>query len=276
MRIVSLIPGATESLFALGLGTSVVGVTHECDYPPEAQSLPRVTRSNLELDGLDGGAIDTAVGGVLSAGQELYAIDWDAVAELRPDLVIAQDVCAVCAVPADQAERGLPGVPVLRQHPHTLEDVLEGIAQLGEACGVDAGPLLDGLRARIAAAADRAAGVPPVRGVFLEWLDPPYAAGHWTPDLLRLAGILDPLVRPGIPSVPVSWDRVVDSAPDLLLLGPCGFSEDRARQEAARLGAEVARVGAREVAVFDGSAYFNRPGPRLVDSLELLVAARGL
>ena len=267
----SLLPGATESLFALGLGEWVVGVSHECDHPPAARELPRVTRSRLDLEGLDGRAIESRVAGAAQAGQELYSIDLEAIRALRPDLVVVQDVCEVCAVPAAQAEGGLAGVPVLRQHAHSLDGVLRDIDELAAACGVVGSAVTDRLRSRLRAAAERAAGLRPVTGVFLEWLDPPYRAGHWTPDLLRLAGIHDPLARAGVPSVAVSWDAVAEARPELLLLAPCGFVLERAQSEARRVAAEIDRVGARRVAVFDGSAYFNRAGPRLVDSLELLV-----
>lgn len=273
MRIVSLLPGATESLFALGLGDSVAGVTHECDHPAAARALPRVTRSNLELGGLPSGEIEKRVGAAAAGGRELYSIDYQAVRALRPDLVVAQDVCAVCAVPADQVERGLAGLPVLRQHPHSFEDVLAGIAELAAAAGADPEPLLAALRTRVARVVEAAAGRRRRRAVFLEWLDPPYPAGHWTPDLLDLAGLEDPLARAGRPSVATTWEAVRQARPELLLLAPCGFDEARARRDAAEHAAEVAAVGAGRVAVFDGSAYFNRPGPRLVDSLELLAAA---
>lgn len=268
MRVVSLVPGATEALFALGLGTQVVGVTHECDHPPAARALPRVTRSNLELDGQNGAEIEASVNAALAAGQPLYSVDLDAIRRLEPDLVVAQDVCDVCAVAADDVR--LPGVPVLRQHPHSLEDVLGDIARLAEACGVDAAPVLSDLRSRVAAVTAEPVRV---RGVFLEWLDPPYATGHWTPDLLRLAGIDDPLARPGRPSSPTTWEAVRDAEPEVLLIAPCGFDEARARREVERLADQVAATGAVRTVVFDGSAYFNRPGPRLVDSLELLAAA---
>ncbi|HEY4025199.1 MAG TPA: ABC transporter substrate-binding protein [Candidatus Dormibacteraeota bacterium] len=266
MRVVSLVPGTTEALFALGLGAQVAGVTHECDHPPAARGLPRVTRSNLDLEGLDGGGIDASVGSALAEGRPLYSVDLEAIRVLEPDLVVAQDVCDVCAVSADDVR--LPGIRVLRQHPHSLEDVLRDMAELASACGVDGGPLLAGLRRRIAAAS--AAG-PRVRGVFLEWLDPPFPAGHWTADLLRLAGIEDPLATAGRPSAPVTWDAVREAAPEILLVAPCGLDEVSARREVERMGERIAGCGARRIAVFDGSAYFNRPGPRLVDSLELLV-----
>lgn len=272
-RVVSLLPGATETLFAFGLGGRVVGVTHECDHPPVARSLHRVTRSVLEVEGMDGGAIDAQVSAYAAAGRELYEVDAGAIRGLQPDLVIAQDICDVCAVPADQVELSLTGIRVLRMHAHRIEDVLAGMEELSLACGADPAPLIDDLRGRIQAVAAEARGRPSVRGVFLEWLDPPYASGHWTPDLLRMAGIDDPLARPGRPSVPTSWQAVRQARPELLLLAPCGFNEERTWAEAERMRSEIESVGARRVVVFDGSAYFNRPGPRLVDSLELLANA---
>src|SRR5258707_950195 len=222
MRIVSLLPSATETLFALGLGSDVVAVTHECDFPPDAARLPIVTRSTLPLAEEASGGIEAAVALAASEGRSLYEIDTAAIRELRPDLVVAQDVCRVCAVSADEVA-----------------------AELGS-----------------------------VRGVFLEWLDPPYRAGHWTPDLLRLAGIDDPLARAGVPSVAGSWAEVKAARPELLVLAPCGFSKERAEVEAALVQDRIDAVGASPVVVLDGSAYFNRPGPPLVDSLEVLVGAR--
>ena len=274
MRIVSLLPSATEALFALGLSDQLVAVTHECDYPPEAAALPIVTRSTLDLAEKTSADIEEAVGIAAREGQLLYEVDTGAILRLDPDLVVAQDICDVCAVSADQVSTDLAGVPMLRQHPHTLHDVLADIEELAVACRADARPLLSELRRRIEAARLKAAAMPRVRGVFLEWIDPPYRAGHWTPDLLSLAGIDDPVARPGVPSAAVSWDAVRAAAPELLILAPCGFDEARARLEAAGARGEIESVGARTVAVLDGSAYFNRPGPRLVDSLELLVEVR--
>jgi iron complex transport system substrate-binding protein len=276
MRIVSLLPSATESLFALGLGGSLVAVTHECDYPPEAAALPIVTRSTLRLHEKDSGGIEVAVSEAAVAGRSLYLVDTQAIQDLEPDLVIAQDVCRVCAVSADQVAVDLEGIRMIRQHPHSLHDVMADIVALAAACGADAEPLMSRLNARIDAAAQKAHRSRPVRGVFLEWLDPPYPAGHWTPDLLALAGIEDPLCRPGAPSVAMSWADVAEVRPELLVLAPCGFDQHRAQEEADLVRAEIESVGASHVVVLDGSAYFNRPGPRLVDSLELLVAHRQL
>jgi iron complex transport system substrate-binding protein len=271
VRIVSLLPSATESLFALGLGGQLVAVTHECDYPPEAASLPVVTRSTLALEQEQSAGIEAAVALAAKEGRSLYEVDTDVIRRLSPDLVVAQDICDVCAIPADQVAGDLSGIPMIRQHPHSFEDVLSDIEELAKACGADSRPLMAGLRRRIEAAKQRAAERPRLRGVFLEWIDPPYPAGHWTPDLLALAGIDDPLARPGVPSVAHSWDDVRAARPELLILSPCGFDRDRAVKEAGAVQWQIDSVGAKKVVVLDGSAYFNRPGPRLVDSLELLV-----
>jgi iron complex transport system substrate-binding protein len=167
---------------------------------------------------------------------------------------------------------GLHGVPLIRQHPHSLEDVLRDIADLGVACNVDPARLMTNLRERIQTAAERARQRPSVKGVFLEWIDPPYRGGHWTPDILGLANFDDALGRPGIPSVACKWADVARSKPDVLVLAPCGFDRERAVAEAALVRDQIDATGALRVVILDGSAYFNRPGPRLVDSLEVLVA----
>ncbi len=274
LRIVSLLPSATETLFALGLGDSVVAVTHECDYPPEARRLPIVTRPVYDFAASASGDIERQVALAAERGESLYTVDTAAIRELKADLVVAQDICRVCAVTAGQVGDELAPIPVLRQHPHSLEDVLADMVELAAACGADPSLLMSSLRARIGAAAARAAKKPRVRGVFLEWLDPPYPAGHWTPDLLELAGIEDPLARPGRPSVARSWEEVRAAAPELLVISPCGWDQARAEREASAVQDRIDSVGAARVIVLDGSAYFNRPGPRLVDSLEVLAAAR--
>jgi iron complex transport system substrate-binding protein len=273
VRIVSLLPSATETLFALGLGDQVVAVTHECDFPPEAASLPVVTRSTLALEDQDSGGIEVAVSLAAAEGRSLYFVDTEAIRALHPDLVVAQDICRVCAVTADQVADDLDGIPLIRQHPHSLNEVFADIEELAAACGADAAPLMSNLRERIDAASREARRRGPIRAVFLEWIDPPYRAGHWTPDLLELAGIKDPLARPGVPSVALSWADVAAARPELLILAPCGFTLERARAEASIVETKINATGAARVVVLDGSAYFNRPGPRLVDSLEQLIAS---
>jgi iron complex transport system substrate-binding protein len=274
MRIVSLLPSATETLFALGLDDQVVAVTHECDFPPEAALLPIVTRSTMQLAEKYSGAIEVAVSLAAAEGRSLYSVDTDAILALEPDLIVAQDICDVCAIPADQVAPDLAGIRMIRQHPHSLNDVLADIEELARVCRADSSRLMADLRGRIAEASEKARSLPIVRGVFLEWLDPPYRAGHWTPDLLALAGIQDPLARPGIPSVAVEWRDVAAARPELLILAPCGFDLARAKAEADLVRTDLESAGAQRIVVLDGSAYFNRPGPRLVDSLELLIASR--
>lgn len=276
VRIVSLLPGATESLFALGLGRSLVAVSHECDHPPEARSLPAVTRATLELGALDGGAIDAAVSQRAARGGPLYELDGRAIERLRPDLVVAQDVCQVCAVAADQVEELAPelaGARLLRHHPHRLRDVLADIEELARAAGADARPLLSGMRGRLDAVQTAVGGLERKRVVFLEWLDPPYPAGHWTPDLIELAGAYDPLALPGLPSRATGWEEVRAASPEVLVAAPCGFDQARAAAEVERMRHQIAWTRVEEVVVLDGSAYFNRAGPRLVEGVEKLAAA---
>jgi iron complex transport system substrate-binding protein len=272
LRIVSLLPSATETLFALGLGHELVAVTHECDYPPEAAALAVVTRPTFDFSGRSSAEIYEAVALAARDGASLYEVDTAAIRDLQPDLVVAQDVCRVCAVPASQVMDELAPIHVLRQHPHTLDDVLRDMESLADACGHDARPLMSSLRGRIERAAEKARARRSVRGVFLEWLDPPYPAGHWTPDILALAGIDDPLARPGTPSSAITWDDVRAARPEVLVLAPCGWDVARAASEVERVRGPIEQVGAGGVLILDGSAYFNRPGPRLVDSLEALAA----
>lgn len=267
-----MLPGATESLFALGLGAQVVGVSHECDFPDGARKLPRLTRSILALDGLNGGEIDRRVTGAAELGGALYEVDLDRLRELDPDLVITQDVCEVCAVPGRLLEGSVGRARIIRQHPHRLADVIEGIGQLAEAAGVAASNLPGLLTARIDAVRARARLRPKVRMVFLEWLDPPYPAGHWTPDIIEAAGGDDPLATPGRPSVATTWDRVREARPDMLVVAPCGMNQRAAESEAHRLEPETQACGAGRVVILNGSAFFNRPGPRLADSVEILAA----
>lgn len=282
MRIVSLLPSATEILFGLGLGDEVVGVTHECDFPPEAQTRPVLTRSRLAPD-LSSGAIDAAVSAEIeSPAHSLYTINRDLLAQLAPDLIVTQALCEVCAVAYDDvldAVRELPQQPtVLNLEPTSLEEVLTAIEQVGEATGRDreAEALIGTLRVRIDDVRKRvdAASTRPVVG-FLEWIDPLFCGGHWNPELVEIAGGQDPLGRRGQDAVRIEWEAFRATQPEVIVISCCGFSEERARQDLPILEAlpgyaDLPAVQAERVHVVDGAAYFSRPGPRLVDSLEIL------
>jgi iron complex transport system substrate-binding protein len=282
VRIVSLLPSVTEIVVALGLDDGLVGRTHECDFPPEAAGVPVLTASRIDHEPLDSAGIDAAVAGA-TAGEGLYALDEAALAEARPDLIVTQALCDVCAVDYDEvadAAARLPGRPrVLSLEPETLDDVLGTILTVGEACGVSATAeaLVAGLRRRLDRVAEAVAGRPPVRVACLEWLDPPYAAGHWVPQQMALAGGDDVTGRPGRPSVRIRPEAVVAAAPEMLVLMPCGWNADQAAEAvdpAAFAAAYAATPAVREgrVVAVDGSSYFNRPGPRVVDGVELLAS----
>ena len=275
MRIVSLVPSATEMLFALGLGAEVVAVTHECDYPPAARELPKVTRDVLP-PGLTSSQIDAAVKQRTLEGESIYELDTEALGELRPDLIVTQALCSVCAVSYDDVRavaRELDSKPrVISLDPHTIGEVLGDARTLAEATGrkdaavelvQDAAGRIDRVRIRA-----RAARRPQVAA--LEWLDPPFAAGHWVPQLIEFAGGQDVLGLAGERSEERSWSDVIASQPDIVVVMPCGFDAEIAYREAEMHREQLAAVGAGEVVAVDAAAYFSRPGPRIVDGLELL------
>jgi iron complex transport system substrate-binding protein len=275
VRIVSLVPHATELLFALGLGNDVVGVTHECDFPAAAAQRPRITRDVLP-SGLSAAEIDAAVRERTLAGQAIYELDRDALAALEPDLIVTQALCPVCAVSYDEVAaiaKTLSSPPqVIALDPKTLGETLGDVRTIAEATGRrDAGVELIGT---IAARIDRiklsVRSQPRPRVAALEWLDPVFVAGHWTPQLIELAGGEDVLGLPGEPSQTVSWEALAASQPDVLVVMPCGYDEQRAHAEATSYAGELAGVGARRIVAVNASAYFSRPGPRLIDGLELL------
>jgi iron complex transport system substrate-binding protein len=274
MRIASLVPSATELLFALGLGDRVAAVTHECDYPPGAEQLPHLTRSVIP-EGLDAAEIDRAVRERTSRGEALYELDEDALAELEVDLIVTQAVCEVCAVSFDDvravADR-LPTKPdVLSLDPSTLGEVLADVPRLAEAASVpEAGDQLAAeLGDRLAAVERAVEGAPRPRVAALEWLDPVYVGGHWVPQMIDLAGGEDVLGMPGEKSRTAGWDEVEAAAPEVVLSMPCGYYAEQAAAETMRWRRHLSLLGARVVAV-DAAAYFSRPGPRLVDGVELL------
>ncbi|HEV2491602.1 MAG TPA: cobalamin-binding protein [Terriglobia bacterium] len=281
MRIVSLLPSATEIVFAIGLGDSLVGVTHECDYPPEALRLPRVTRSHIP-PGVSSAEIDRAVSSTLDSVGTLYELDLAALNKLRPDLILTQRLCDVCAVSFDhvqEAVQSLPGHPVvLNLEPHSLAEILGNILTVGRAAGAEsaAEDVVRNLQDRIEAVRRKGAsanGRP--RVVCLEWVEPPYCGGHWMPELVEIAGGQDDLAARHRPSHRIDWTQVVDFAPQVVVLTCCGFGLQRVLEEGATLAkypafSDLPAAQAGRVFATDGSAYFSRPGPRIVDSLEIL------
>jgi iron complex transport system substrate-binding protein len=269
------VPHATELCFALGLGDELIGVTHECDYPPAALRLPSVTRNMLE-SGLGAAQIDAAVRERVAAGDSIYELDHDLLRALRPDLILTQALCPVCAVSYEEVSElaaQLPSRPaVIGLDPHTLGESLGDIRTVAEATGRrDEGVALV---ARSAGRIDRVRiavrGARRPRVVALEWLDPLFVAGHWTPQLIELAGGEDPLGLPAEPSAQLDWETVAAVAPELVVVMPCGYDAPRALKEAAEHAHALLQLGAGRVVAVDAAAYFSRPGPRLVDGVELL------
>ncbi|MDP8943308.1 MAG: cobalamin-binding protein [Actinomycetota bacterium] len=275
MRIASLVPSATESLFALGLGDRVVGVTHECDYPPAAAELAQLTRTVIP-PGLSAAEIDRAVRERTERGKPLYELDADRLAALEPDLIVTQAVCEVCAVSYDEVRAiatRLPSRPrVVSLDPSTLGEVLAGVSRLADTAGVaDAGArLLEERAERIGRVEHAVRGAERPRVAALEWLDPVFLGGHWVPQMIELAGGEDPLAHPGERSRTASWEEVADARPDVVLAIPCGYDAARSAAEALAHRERLAGLGARTVVALDAAAYFSRPGPRLVEGIELL------
>jgi iron complex transport system substrate-binding protein len=282
MKIWSLLPSATEILFALGLEDEITGVTHECDYPPQAATKPRVTFSHIDSARVSG-EIDHQVTERFRAGQQLYGIDEERLRADPPDLIVTQDLCPVCAVsPSDFASHmEVAGchAEVVCLNPDRLEDILDDVRRIGNATGRvnEANRLIEQLSARIDAVRDsvNGAGERP-RVLCLEWLDPPMPAGHWVPELIGIAGGDDrSLIPPGEPSRKLPWDQLRTAEPEIVALMPCGFGPERAAQEAEVLWgldgwSNLAAVRKGRVYALDGNAYFSRPGPRVVDGLDML------
>jgi iron complex transport system substrate-binding protein len=275
MRIVSLVPSATEMLFALGLGSELIAVTHECDYPPAALELPKITRDVLP-HGLTAGEIDAAVKERTLQGQSIYELDTDTLHDLRPDLIVTQALCSVCAVSYDDvravAEEIDSHPQVISLDPHTIGEVLGDARTLAQATDRrDAAvELVRNAAARIDKVRLAVKGAPRPRVAALEWLDPPFAAGHWTPQLIEYAGGEDVLGFAGEHSEERTWQEVIAAQPDVVIVMPCGYDAEIAHREAEMHRDELAAVGAGEVVAVDAAAYFSRPGPRIVDGLELL------
>ena len=280
-RIVSFLPSATEMVYALGAGDRLVGVTHECDFPPAARSKRVVVRPTLQLETMSPAEIDAAVSGQASASRSVYNVDAAALRELQPDLIITQDLCAVCAPAQDDISRAIADLPkqprILSLTPHTLEDVLGNVRELGAAlgCNAEAEALIRDARRRLETVRTRTSGLESTRVFCMEWIDPIYSTGHWVPEMVEIAGGSDAIVRKGGDSVRVQWEDIVAFEPEVLVIAPCGFDLAHAVQQAAALPQlpgwhTVPAVAAGRVFAVDANSYFARPGPRLVDGTELL------
>jgi len=277
-RIVSLLPSATEILFAIGAGDGVVGVTHECDFPPDARTRVVLTSALLPGDAVTAGAIDRHVRASVHSGSSLYALDAERLAQLEPDLIVTQELCAVCAVSYEivaRAAKRLRGDPrVVSLEPSSLEDVYATILFLGELSAHERGAaeVVAGLRLREAVLRNTPRDESP-RALILEWTDPPMSGGHWTPGLVELAGATPLLANPGANSQTLAWDAIAHADPDVVIVVPCGFDLAHAQRAAAELARnpvwnELRAVANDRAYVMDGNAYVNRPGPRLIDSAD--------
>ena len=280
MRIASLLPSATEIVFAVGAGTEVVGISHGCDYPAAARGLPVLTGPAVETHGLPQAEIDAAISGLLAAGGSTYRIDVSRLRELRPDLVITQALCDICAVSERQVHRVVHeeqlGARVLTLTPLDLDGVARSLEEVGEAAGrpAEGARLAAEMRERMT---PRVPASSPLRVAALEWLDPPYAAGHWVPEQIARAGGEDTLGRAGEKSERVTWAAIAASRPDVVLLLPCGLSLDEVVREAEALARRpewraLPAVACGAVWALDANAWFSRPGPRLIDGIEAIRA----
>ena len=283
MRIVSLLPSATEIVCELGLRDQLVGVTHECDFPPGVSSLPRVTHTFLSPSSTSA-EIDRQVREQLSTQRPLYQLDHDRLAALQPDLVITQSLCDVCAVAEADVQRALCRLPsdarILNLEPQSLAGVLETLETVAHAADdPDHGRAARcRLQNRIDAVRSAVSGAPRPRVIVLEWIDPPFSAGHWVPEIVELAGGIEVIGKPGERSVTLTWNDVIAARPEALFISCCGFSIERTKQDLPMLFEQLASANLpciqnEKVFVLDGSAYLSRPGPRLVDALELIAWA---
>ena len=285
MKIVSLLPSATEIVFALGLGDDLEGVTYECDFPAEARTKRVVSTTALGVDGISSaGEIDRLVASFMEREEPIYVLDKEVIQRIQPDLILAQDLCRVCAVPSGQVEDALAELGcssrVLSLDPNIIDDVIDCIGAVGKATGAEqrADQLTGGLRRRLERVRSVSDGLRTVPTLCLEWSDPPFAAGHWIPGMVEIAGGVHLLNPPGRPSRRVSWSDVAEAAPEVAVFMPCGYGPEEAQAEADDLfqvEAFADTPAARNGRVFavDASSFFSRPGPRIVDGLEILAWA---
>lgn len=285
MKIVSLLPSATELAYALGLGESLSGVTFECDYPADARTKPVISDTALPGEPpLGPNEIDTLVREHMDRRQPLYVLDKERIAEIQPDVILTQDLCRVCAVPSGQVEDALEELGcrsnVVSMDPQGLDDILDSFLDVGRVTGTEsrARDLVDSLRARIDAVRTAAAELPAIRTLCTEWFDPPFVGGHWMPEMVGIVGGQNLLNEPRQRSRTTTWREIADAAPEVIVHMPCGYYLEDAEEEAHRLYdvPELRETSARSRgAIFatDASSYFSRPGPRIVDGLEILAWA---
>lgn len=282
-RICSLLPSATEIVYVLGLQDRLVAVTHECDYPLAANSKPHITSSVIDSEGLSSREIDEAVRESLASQATIYYIDGALLQKLQPDLILTQELCEVCAVGPDIVKRAASvldyDLQMVSLEPHTLQGVLESVLHVGRLTGVEdrAVEVVDGLRFRLDRVGEALSGVSRRPVLTLEWLDPPFIGGHWVPEMVELAGGRDVLGTAGTSSREVTWAEIEATQPEVIIAMPCGFGMERSATELARaplpdFWPRLPAVRSGEVYVVDGSSYFNRPGPRLVDGVEILAS----
>jgi len=267
VRICSFLPSATEIIAELGLIDSLVGVSEECRWPAEVVGLPVVTAARIDPSELSSVEIDEAVRVSLRDGRSLYTVDAELLAELAPDVIVTQDLCAVCAVSSGELASACPvGAEVISLDPRTFDDVAASIESLADRLGVSrrGGELAERMRATAEEVAGSVQGRSPRRVFFAEWLEPPFCAGHWLPQMIEVAGGVDVLGRAGRPSFSTSWDEVFALEPELVVVGPCGFGADEAAERATAIDWPVPAVAV------DGDGYYSRPGPRLADGIRQL------
>jgi iron complex transport system substrate-binding protein len=266
LRICSLLPSATEIVAALGQLARLVGRSAECDFPPTTSRLPVVTSARIDTEDLTSAAIDAAVRDALADGRSLYAVDADVIARLAPDLILTQDLCEVCAVASSDGALCALGIETLSLDAHTLDEIARSILLLAARLEVPSRgqAVVTAMEAKIALARARVRGLPPRRVFVGEWLDPPFAAGHWLPEMVAAAGGVEVLGQPGQPSFPTTWEAVRRLEPELVILACCGFDADRTIREVTRAG--VPGLGCPIVAV-DANAYYSRPAPRVADGV---------
>ncbi len=279
MKIVSLLPSATEIVFALGLGEDLRGVSFECDYPESARSVPIVSGTALPTDGsLSAGEIDAEVSARVAAGESIYTLDDVRIRAIDPDLILAQDLCQVCAVPSGAVEEALDVIgchaQVVSLDPGRLDEVIACIGTVGAVTGTRrrADALMEELRTRVDAVRQRVRGRPRPRVLVLEWQDPPFNAGHWVPDQVEAAGGEPVLAVAGVRSRRLTWDEIAGADVDITVFMPCGFDLEGAVEQSPALLAHPRAAGLGRIVAVDANAYFSRPGPRVVDGVELLAA----